>query len=188
PTGQHRAPQTMRLLTMIAPVAAAGYPSAPNETNLRSPGRSVAVKRGAKPTSFAATTVMGPGAGPLPAAGPRAISSDDSVRARTRLVNQLESGTSSMVFTLAACTPVASSPGLPNRLAVRSTNKSIVHSWTFDASCVSGSRVSGSSRRNRGPVAAGDPETSATASVLVRSQSARGPGVVLDRALGMEPW
>ena len=74
------------------------------------------------------------------------ISSVDSGCARIRFVNQLESGTSSIVLTFIARTPVALSPGWPNRFVVRSTNRSIVHSLTPDASWVSGSRVKGSSR------------------------------------------
>src|SRR4051812_41295392 len=47
---------------------------------------------------------------------PRKISAEDLVRGMIRLVNQLESGTSSIVFTLIACTFEALTPGVANRL------------------------------------------------------------------------
>ena len=134
---------------MIAPVAASGCPAASKDTNQISPPASRIVNPGATPASFRETTLQVPGAGPLPVSGPRATSSGVRARARMRLVNQFESGTSSIVLTLRARTSGVGSPGLEKRLVARSMNKSIVHSCAPDASCVSGSRVSGSSSRNR---------------------------------------
>ena len=42
---------------------------------------------------------------------------------------------------------VTGSPGLLNRLSRMSADRLMSHSWTFDASSVSGSRESGSSRK-----------------------------------------
>ena len=69
-----------------------------NETNHVSPFESRIVKPGANPDRFGAMSVNGSGAGPVPARGPRAASSGDTGRERIRLVNQLESGTSSIVL------------------------------------------------------------------------------------------
>ena len=78
--------------------------------------------------------VHGPGAGPVPVSGPRDSSSRVRGRARIRFVNQLESGTSSIVLMFCARTSGVGSPGRLNRLMARSTAGSIVHSWALDAS------------------------------------------------------
>ena len=158
-TCQYPSAQKMRLATAIAPVAASGWPAASNDTNQRSLAESRIVKPGANPASFGDTTFHLPAAGPSPTSGPRAISSSVTGRARMRLVNQPESGTSSIVLTFRARTSGVESPGRPKRLVARSMVKSMSHSSTFAASCVSGSRDSGSSSRNRrlapdGPTAA----------------------------------
>ena len=113
---------------MIAPVAASGWPAASNDTNQRSPRESRIVNPGAKPASFGDTTLQGPGAGPLPVIGPRDTSSGVTARVRMRLVNQFESGTSSIVLTFLARTSGVGSPGRPKRLVARSMNRSISHS------------------------------------------------------------
>jgi hypothetical protein len=83
-------------------VAASGKPFASNDTNQRSPFASRIVKPGANPACLGRTTDHLPGAGPVPASGPRTASSVDTGWARMRLVNQLESGTSSIVLMLRA--------------------------------------------------------------------------------------
>ena len=65
-TCQYPSAQKILLATMIAPVAASGWPAASNDTNQRSPRESRIVNPGAKPASFGDTTLQGPGAGPLP--------------------------------------------------------------------------------------------------------------------------
>ena len=144
-----------------------------------SPVASCIVKPGAAPTSLEPVTVHVPAAGPSPARGPRTASSIDTGRARIRLVNQLESDTSSIVLTLPARTPVAGSPGRPKRFTARSTNRSIVHSWAGEASCVSGSRVSGSSSWNL--MVAAEGVTLAMATAPQSSARARYTGGVVFR-------
>src|SRR5688572_18130475 len=123
----------MRLATAIAPVAASGNPFASNDTNHVSPLLSVIVNPGANPVVFGLTTAHLPAAGPLPVSGPRTASSTESGRARIRLVNQLESGTSSIVLMLPAATFDALSPGRLNRFSARSQNRSMSHGCTADA-------------------------------------------------------
>ena len=59
------------------------------------------VKPGETPFALRLTIHL-PGAGPVSSLGPRIISSTVIGRVPARFVNQLESGTSSMVLTLAA--------------------------------------------------------------------------------------
>src|SRR4029450_5960896 len=111
-TSQYPSAQKILFATRIALVAASGNPFASNDTNQRSPLASRIVKPGANPASLGRTTDHVPGAGPVPVRGPRTASSIDSGRARMRLVNQLESGTSSIVLTLRAWPAGPASPGL----------------------------------------------------------------------------
>ncbi len=66
------------------------------------PAASRTVKPGVMPSLLPETTVHGPGAGHPTRSGRALTSSVVSGCATTRLVNQLESGTSSMVLTLRA--------------------------------------------------------------------------------------
>ena len=95
---------------------------------------SVAVKPGEKPADFARVIVHLPVAGGAPSIGPRTASSIEIGRVPMRLVNQLESGTSSTVFTLPARTFASGSPGRVNRLSIRSTKRSTSCGAVFDAS------------------------------------------------------
>ena len=71
------------------------------------PAVSRTVKPGAAPSFFARMTVSLPGAGPSPVTAPRITSPMVSGLVRMRLVNQLESGTSSMVLMLPRGCPAA---------------------------------------------------------------------------------
>ncbi len=89
--------------------------------NQRAPALSMIVKPGVTPSLLPADTVHFPGAGPSPVLGPVATSSTVSgLEPRIRLLNQLESGTSSMVLMLCARRFMSGSPGLPNRLLASS--------------------------------------------------------------------
>ena len=57
------------------------------------------VNPGEIPDDFGLMMVHTPGAGPSAVSGPRTASSIDNEWPRIRFVNQLESGTSSIVFT-----------------------------------------------------------------------------------------
>jgi hypothetical protein len=86
-------------------------------------------------------TVNLPGAGPVSSPGPRNVSAGVT---DARLVNQLESGTSSMLLMLSA-RPISERPGRPNRLITESKTREISRGAAFDASCVSTVRLIGSS-------------------------------------------
>ena len=86
----------------IAPVAPFGFDGGSNEMNQVSPLASRAVNPGAYPDDFSRMMVHFSGAGGGPALGPRTTSSTDTARLPMRLVNQLESGTSSTVLMLRA--------------------------------------------------------------------------------------
>src|SRR4051812_2120471 len=109
----------------MAPLAARGDPAASNVRNQTSPLESRTVNPGAKPDVFGRITVHEPLAGPLVVFGPAVSSAIDTGRAYTRLMNQLESGTSSIVLTSRARTPVAGSPGCANRLRSASLTRSM---------------------------------------------------------------
>src|SRR3954463_5678632 len=100
----------------MALVAPSGYPGASNEMNHVSPFASFAVKPGANPALFSRVMVQSSGLGAGLVFGPRTRSSALIFRGMIRLVNQLESGTSSIVFTLIAWTFEALRPGVANRL------------------------------------------------------------------------
>ena len=102
------------------------------------------VKPGVTPSLLPDTTVHLPGAGPLVVSGPRRTSSAVSGRTPARLVNQLESGTSSMVLMFSARRGVRS-PGLKNVFSTKSYGSLSAHSRTLPASWVSGSTAIGSS-------------------------------------------
>ena len=108
------------------------------------PAVSRMVKPGVMPSLLPETTVHLPGAGPLVVSGPRRTSSTVSGRAPARLVNQLESGTSSMVLMLTALSEMRS-PGLMNVFSTKSYVSLRSHARTWAASSVSGSTVMGSS-------------------------------------------
>jgi hypothetical protein len=74
------------------------------------------VNPGVTPSFFPETMVHFPAAGPVAVSGPFATSATVIGReAMMRLVNQLESGTSSMVLMLIARRFMLGSPGLPSR-------------------------------------------------------------------------
>ena len=102
---------------------------ASNETNHRSPLRVAHREAGRerRPAS-AATTVQVPGAGPVAGRADRARPRRSTpARARMRLVNQLESGTSSMVLMLRARTFGVESPGRREQVVARSKMRSMSH-------------------------------------------------------------
>src|SRR5688500_12003050 len=90
-------------MTMAA-VAPSGLDGGSNEMNHVSPFASRAVKPGAKPADFSLITVHFALAGGAPGVDRWTISPAVSGCASIRLVNQLESGTSSIVLTLCART------------------------------------------------------------------------------------
>ena len=71
--------------------------------------------------------------------GPRTISSTVTGREPTRLVNQLESGTSSIVLMFCAGRPEGSRLGSAKELRVNSYNMSCSLKAARDASCGAGS-------------------------------------------------
>ncbi len=86
----------------MAPVAPSGLVGASKDTNHVSPRASWAVNPAAKPLDFSRMTVHDASSGGAATFGPVTSSSADSPRVPIRLVNQLESGTSSMLLTLPA--------------------------------------------------------------------------------------
>ena len=79
------------------------------------------MKPGVTPSLLPDASVHLPGAGPFPVFGPLATSSTlIGAPPMMRLVNQLESGTSSIVLMLIARRFMSGSPGLPNRLMASS--------------------------------------------------------------------
>ena len=89
--------------------------------NHRSPFESRIVKPGVTPSLFPDAIVHLPGAGPVAVSGPFATSSTViGLVPMIRFVNQLESGTSSMVLMLIARRFMSGSPGLPNRFRLSS--------------------------------------------------------------------
>ena len=81
--------------------------------------RSRTVNPGVMPSLLPDTTVHGPSAGGPDTFGPRTYSSSVRARRPTRFVYQLESGTSSAVFTLTARWLVRS-PGFRNVFSTKS--------------------------------------------------------------------
>src|SRR6185503_21227792 len=98
------------------PVAASGAHGGSNSRNQVSPLASFAVKPGCEPDVFSLNNTHFDGSGGAPTTGPRLISSAVIGRVPMRLVNQLESGTSSIVLTFWARTPAGFRPGNANRL------------------------------------------------------------------------
>jgi hypothetical protein len=77
---------------------------------------SLAVTPGLPPADFCLKMTHFDGSGGAPRFGPRTSSSMLTVRAPTRLVNQLESGTSSIVLMFCARNPDGLRPGSANEL------------------------------------------------------------------------
>src|SRR5262245_55334418 len=100
----------------MAPVAPSGEFGGSNDTNHVWPLASIAVKPGAKPPLFSRVMVQRSGLGGGPEFGPRTKSSAEAAGGRMRFVNQLESGTSSIVLTLPARTFDDFFAGVTNRL------------------------------------------------------------------------
>ena len=88
-----------------APVAPPGAHGGSNWRNQVSPLASAAVKPGCAPAVFSRITIHFDGSGGAPTFGPRVMSSVVIGRVPMRLVNQLESGTSSMVLMFFARRP-----------------------------------------------------------------------------------
>ena len=95
----------MRVAIATAAVAPSGYSGGSNSRNHVSPRASRAVKPGWAPEVFSRISTHFEGSGGAPMMGPRAICSTDTGTVPMRLVNQLESGTSSMVLTFWARRP-----------------------------------------------------------------------------------
>jgi hypothetical protein len=127
-----------------APVAISGFDGGSNLMNQSVLARSRTVKPGVMPSLLPETTVHGPSAGGPDEFGPRTYSSTVSARRPRRFVNQLESGTSSIVFTFTARWLVWS-PGFRNVFSTKSYGSLISRSCTSRAFRVSGSTSSGSS-------------------------------------------
>src|SRR6185503_15144430 len=100
----------------MAPVAPSGLDGGSNDTNHVSPFASRAVKPGAKPDDFSRITVHFARAGDTPGVDCRTMSAAVSGCGPTRFVNQLESGTSSIVLTLCARTCSDRRDAVTNRL------------------------------------------------------------------------
>src|SRR5688500_17496163 len=122
-----------------APVAAPGAHLGSKARNQVSPFASVAVKPGCAPDDFSRISTHFDGSGGAPTFGPRASSSALIGREPIRLVNQLESGTSSMVLMFFARNPVGSYFAVTNRLYTSSYICDWSYGAAFDASCDSGS-------------------------------------------------
>src|SRR5205809_2772400 len=91
--------QKILVATTVAPLAPSFQPGVSHERNQVSPPASAAVNPGEAPALFSREITQRSGLGGGPTFGPRTRSSADSERGRMRLVNQLESGTSSIVLT-----------------------------------------------------------------------------------------
>jgi hypothetical protein len=130
--------------TISAPVAISGFDGGSNLMNQMAPAESRMVNPGVIPSLLPEMTVHGPAAGPLEVSGPRRTSSADKACTAARFVNQLESGTSSAVFTLTARRGVRS-PGLRNVFSKKSYGSLMSQLFTSEASWVSGSTAIGSS-------------------------------------------
>ncbi len=128
-----------------APVAISGFDGGSNFTKYMSPRASAIVSPGVMPSFLPETIVHTPGSGPVPATGPVSTSSAVMTRVPMRFVNQLESGTSSSVLTLDARTSRCS-PASRNEFWMKSYDSFTFHGLTWEASWVSGSASSGSSR------------------------------------------
>ena len=127
----------------------------------RSPAPSRIVKPGAMPSILPDTIVQVP-EGPAFVSGPLASRSTDHGSRPRRLVNQLESGTSSIVLTLSARMSDFS-PAPRNEFSAKSYNWLRSDGRTPLAFSVSGSLAIGSSRRNFGPFASPLDTTAETA-------------------------
>src|SRR5262245_28054433 len=88
-----------------AAVAASGLYGGSNSRNHVSPVASLAVMPACAPDVFSLKMTHREGSGGAPTLGPRTTSSIVSALVPMRLVNQLESGTSSMVLTFCARSP-----------------------------------------------------------------------------------
>ena len=88
-----------------AAVAASGLYGGSNSRNQVSPLASFAVMPAWPPEVFSLKMTQRDGSGGAPTLGPRTISSIVSALVPTRLVNQLESGSSSIVLTFCARRP-----------------------------------------------------------------------------------
>src|SRR5215203_5105461 len=104
----------------MAAVAPSGLAGASKDTNQVSPAASFAVNPAANPEVFSRMIVQDEGSGGGPLLGPLINSSLFRVRVPMRLVNQLESGTSSTVLAFSARMPAGALRGVTNRLYARS--------------------------------------------------------------------
>src|SRR5690349_15561601 len=111
-------PSAQKILVAMATdaVAPSGKYRGSNSRNHVSPRPSRAVKPGCAPLVFSRTSTHFDGSGGRPTIGPRVNSSTVSERVPMRLVNQLESGTSSIVLMSCARLPDGVYPGVTNRL------------------------------------------------------------------------
>ena len=102
-----------------AAVAPFGFEGGSNDTNHVSPLASRAVNPGAYPDAFSRMITHFSGAGGGPTLGPRSSCSSGTALTM-RLVNQLESGTSSMVLMFCARVFDGARSAVTKRLKVRS--------------------------------------------------------------------
>ena len=86
-------------------VAPSGYAGASNSRNQVSPLASLAVNPGCIPAAFSRMSTHRDGSGGTPTLAPRSISAALRGVVPIRFVNQLESGTSSIVLTFCARRP-----------------------------------------------------------------------------------
>ena len=128
-----------------APVAPSGFDGGSNERNQVSPLAPRAVNPGANPDDFSRMTVQRSAAGGGPRLVPRSSSSTGSAFAPMRLVNQLESGTSSMVLMFWARVFDGLRLEVAKSWYDRSYSRPMSQGSTLEASCGSGSRLMGSS-------------------------------------------
>ena len=108
---------------MIEPEAASAQQGGSNEMNHVSPPAPRTIAPGAAPTSLGLMMVSLPPRRRPPSGlvfAPCSSCSADTGWARIRLVNQLESGTSSIVFRFCARQPVFVDRGVANELYMRS--------------------------------------------------------------------
>src|SRR5262245_37514030 len=103
-----------------AAVAPSGNSGGSNSRNQVSPLASLAVKPGCMPDVFSRITTHFDGSGGAPTFVPRTSSSIVKGLLPTRFVNQLESGTSSIVLRFLARRPLGSYLDVTNRLYVSS--------------------------------------------------------------------
>jgi hypothetical protein len=134
----------MRLATTSAPDAISGWSRTSSFRNHVSPRESSIVKPGDVPSLLLATITHCPSAGPVCTID--VVSSGSTTgRGDIRLVNQLESGTSSIVVTLRARTFGVGSPGALNCPSTIAHARLTSRATTREASSVSSSRPIGSS-------------------------------------------